>query len=231
VRSSTVLLITTVASVVLILFGTVALGEPPSASAGGPEVAAWFATQGTHARVFTWALTLLVPLTATSGALIRARLPAPHRDVFLVGLIVFLADTTVSGWLWAGLSWHADRLQPATARTLLDVASFWGPVLNGATISMLAPVTVLSWGHRPVLPRWLGVLGAVALAEQCIETVTVFGRTGFIAPGGPMNIYLGASLVTLWMLCLGITLSRRPVPRAGRLDEDSTRTAPRVTTD
>ncbi|MDX6584793.1 MAG: hypothetical protein QOI10_3977, partial [Solirubrobacterales bacterium] len=68
---------------------------------------------------------------------------------------------------------------------------------------------VLSWGRRAVLPRWLGVVGAVALAEQTIETVTIFGQTGFIAPGGPMNVYLGAGLVSIWVLCLGITLAKR----------------------
>jgi hypothetical protein len=33
-------------------------------------------------------------------------------------------------------------------------------------------------------------------------------RHGFIAPGGPMNIYLGAGLVALALLSLGIALAR-----------------------
>jgi hypothetical protein len=204
-RSSTVLSTTTF---VLIFVGTTSLGAPPGAAAGGQEVLGWFAAQGGHARLYAWVLVLSTPVFATFTALVRARLPAPHRDVFLIGAVAFLAETAVSTWFWAGMAWHVDQLQPATARTLLDVASFWGPVLNGATISMLAPVVALSWGRRPVLPRWLGAVGAVALAEQTVETVTIFGQSGFTAPGGPMNVYLGAGLVSIWILCLGLRLAR-----------------------
>jgi fucose 4-O-acetylase-like acetyltransferase len=207
-RSSAILFTTTIASVLLIFAATAALGEPPGAASSGQEVADWFATQGGNARMYAWLMALFVPFFAAFVALVRARLPAPHRDVFLIGAVALVAETAISTWLWAGLSWHAEQLQPATARTLLDVASFWGPVLNGATISMLAPVVVLSWGERAVLPRWLGVVGAVALAEQTIETVTIFGQDGFTAPGGPMNVYLGAALVSIWLLCLGIRLAR-----------------------
>jgi hypothetical protein len=207
-RSATLLYTTTVAAVVLIFVGTTALGETPGPSASGQEVADWFVAHGGQARMYAWLMVLFVPAFATFIALVRARLPRPHRDVFVIGAVALIAETTVSTWIWAGLSWHAEQLEPATARTLLDVASFWGPVLNSVTITMLAPVVVLSWGRRAVLPRWLGVVGAVALAEQTIETVTIFGQTGFIAPGGHMNTYLGAGLVSIWLLCLGITLAR-----------------------
>ena len=35
--------------------------------------------------------------------------------------------------------------------------------------------------------------------EQAIETITVFGQTGFIAPGGTMNMYLGGAIGFLWV--------------------------------
>ena len=122
----------------------------------------------------------------------------------------------MQGWVWGGLAWHASDLQPATARTLLDVASFWGPVLTSTTVTMLAPVALLGLrGEAPALPRWLGAIAAVALVEQLIETVTIFGSHGFIAPGGPMNIYLGAGLTAVALLSLGIALARSPMrPRA-----------------
>src|ERR1700686_4378507 len=40
---------------------------------------------------------------------------------------------TVYEWTWAGLALHADRLDPATARSLLDVVIFYGPVATGTT--------------------------------------------------------------------------------------------------
>jgi hypothetical protein len=89
---------------------------------------------------------------------------------------------------------------PVTARTLLDIAIFWGPVLTGATTTLIAPVTLLALRGRAGLPFWLGVLGAVAFAEQAIETITIFGSTGFTEPGSTMNLQLGAGLTAAWML-------------------------------
>jgi hypothetical protein len=91
-------------------------------------------------------------------------------------------------------------LEPATARTVLDVALFWEPVLTGVTTTMIAPVTLLALPGHAGLPRWLGMLGAIAFAEQAVETVTIFGSTGFTEPGGPMNLQLGAGLTAAWML-------------------------------
>lgn len=83
---------------------------------------------------------------------------------------------------------------------VLDVAVFWGPVLTGATTTMIAPVTLLALRGHAGLPRWLGVVGAVAFAEQAVETVTIFGSTGFTEPGDAMNLQLGAGLVWGWWL-------------------------------
>ena len=151
-----------------------------------------------------WAITVTTPLLGIVFALMRRLLPAPHRDVFLIGAIGIVATTAVQSWTWAGLALHADRLEPATARTVLDVALFWGPVLTGATTTMMPPVTLLALLREAGLPVWLGILGAVAFGEQCVETVTVFGSTGFTEPGGAMNLQLGAGLVWAWILAFGL---------------------------
>jgi hypothetical protein len=207
-RSATVLLSVTIASVVLYVAAALALGTPPDTTAGGAEVAGWFAAHDSAVRTYVWLLTLLAPVAGTQVALIRHRLPAPYRDVFLVGGITFVAETAVTSWIWGALSAHATTLGPDTARALLDVASFWGPVLTGSTVTMLAPVVVAAARGDLHLPRWLTVLGVVALVEQVVETITVFGHTGFTAPGGPMNLYLGALLTLAWFAGLGVTVAR-----------------------
>ncbi|GLZ44271.1 hypothetical protein Acsp06_04560 [Actinomycetospora sp. NBRC 106375] len=208
-RSSTILLTTTVASVVLYVAAAGALGTPPDATAAGDEVVAWFAAHGSAVRTYVWCLTLLAPVAGVSVALVRERLPRPYRDVYFLGGVTFVAETAVVGWIWGALSAHQGMLEAGTARALLDVAAFWGPVLTGSTVTMLAPVVVATARGALALPRWLTVLGAVALVEQIVETITVFGRTGFTAPGGPMNLYLGAVLTLAWFAALGIVLARR----------------------
>jgi hypothetical protein len=185
---------------VLYLAGTVALGTPPEAADTGAQVVAWFREHRDGVRWFVWAITVNAPVFALMFALMRRLLPAPHRDVFFIGAIAFVGTTAVQTWFWAGLALHADQLEPATARAILDVAIFWGPVLTGATMTMIAPVTLLALRGQAGLPQWLGILGAVAFIEQAVETVTVFGSTGFTEPGGAMNLQLGAGLVTIWLL-------------------------------
>jgi hypothetical protein len=192
-----------IAVLILYAVGVIALGSPPSASDTGEQVVTWFRQHREDARWAVWAATVSVPFFAVMFALLRRLLPTPHRDVFLIGAVVFVTTYTVQAWTWGGLALHADHLQPATTRTVLDVALFWGPVLTGATTTMIAPVTLLALRGQE-LPRWLGVLGAIAFAEQAVEMITIFGSAGFTEPGGAMNLLLGAGLTATWMLAFAV---------------------------
>ncbi|MEO7427913.1 MAG: hypothetical protein ABIY48_00890 [Acidimicrobiales bacterium] len=202
------LLTSTAGFALLYVAATASLGTTPEATDSGAAVAAWFLDNREHVRLWLWLSTLGVPFFAVFATLVRSSLPSPHRDLFFFGAIAFVAETAVQGWFWAGLSLHPDQLDPATARTLLDVASFWGPVLTATTIMTLAPVALLALRREAGLPRWLGVVSAVALVEQVAETVTTMGTHGFTAPGGPMNLFLGAGLVAVAWISLGIAVAR-----------------------
>jgi hypothetical protein len=87
---------------------------------------------------------------------------------------------------------------------VLDVSVFFGPILTGATTTMMVPVVWLALRGEAALPYWPGLLGALAFAEQAIETITIFGATGFTQPGGSMNLQLGAGLTVAWILSFGV---------------------------
>jgi hypothetical protein len=207
---SMVLLAATIGFGALYLAAGIVLGSTPDASDDGQAVAAWFRDNDGEVRAWLWLLTLSLPLFAIFATLVRSRLAAPHNDLFFFGAIAFVAETAVQGWIWAGMAWHADELAPGTARTLLDVASFWGPVLTSTTVMMLAPVVLLALRGGAGLPRWLGLLAGLAAVEQLVETITIFGDDGFIAPGGGMNIFLGAGLTGIALLAIGIVVARMP---------------------
>lgn len=160
------------------------LDARPDAAASGAVLAAWFQENGGRVRWAISVLTLSALPSAIVFALLRSVLPAPHRDVFLIGAIGTTATTSVQTWTWLDLALHPDHLDPRTARTVLDVAIFWGPVLTGSTVTMMAAPTWLTLRGEAGLPRWLGVVGLVACAEQLVETITIFGSTGFTEPGG-----------------------------------------------
>jgi hypothetical protein len=198
-----------VAGGVLYLVGAIALGSPPDSTASGAKVAAWFADHEHAARLYAWTAAFGTLAFAVLTGLVRELLPAPHRTVFVLGAAAFVVETAVQAWIWAGLALHASDLQPATARLALDIASFWGPILTGATTAMIGAVTLFGMQSPAIVPRWLTAIGAIAFAEQAIETITVFGTHGFIAPGGGMNLILGAGLSLVWFVALVVWAAPR----------------------
>jgi len=200
---SRALLGATAAYAILSTVGLVAFGTLPAASETGAQLVAWFREHGDSVRWGVWAFTAAAPPFALMVALLRRLLPAPHGDMFLIGAVAFMAALAVYTWTWAGLALHTDQLEPATARAILDVAVFFGPVLTGSTTTMMAPVTLLAMSRQPRIPRWLGALGLIAFVEQAVETITIFGSTGFAQPGGAMNMQLGAGLTFSWILAFG----------------------------
>jgi hypothetical protein len=198
------LLTATLAYIVLVVAALAALGTTPAATETGAQLVGWLREHRSAVQWSMWAFTVGTPALAVMLAIERRLLPSPYSDVFFIGGIAILISTAVQSWFLAGLALHADQLEPATARALLDVAVFFGPILTGATTTMMAPVTLLALRSKAGLPMWLGLLGAVAFLEQSIETVTIFGSTGFTQPGGAMNLQLGAGLTLAWMLAFGL---------------------------
>jgi hypothetical protein len=202
---------------VLYLVGALVLGSPPSATDSPAKVATWFAHHSNAVRVYAWTAAFGTLAFATVAGIVRGVLPAPSRDVFQLGAAAFIVETAIQAWCWAGLALHPGSMQPATARLVLDVALFWGPILTGATTTMIGAVTVLGLRRPALIPRWLTGLGLAAFAEQAIETITVFGTHGFTAAGGAMNTVLGAALTAAWLAGLVVwTIARLSNAAAGK---------------
>ncbi|MEX3007288.1 hypothetical protein [Hoeflea sp. TYP-13] len=199
-KPSRILLITILATAAFYIYSFVALGSGfPTIDSSGQEVVDWFTNNGGKARTYAWTAAFISLGLAIFAGQIAALLPKPHRYIFFAGVLGFAITVQVQAWIWAGLAFHPQGLDPAAARTIFDIAAFWGPLVNGSTMTMAAPVMVLGLGASPLIPRWLTGLSAVFLFEQAIETVTVFGQSGFLAPGGTMNVYLGGVLGFLWV--------------------------------
>lgn len=200
-KPSHLLLLTTIATGTLYVVSFVALGnDRPTIETSGQEIVAWLTENGARARTYAW-LSALVSMGFTIfGGLIASALPQPHRYIFLGGALGFAITAQVQAWFWAGLAFHPQDLDAGTARVLLDITQFWGPVVNASMVAMAAPIAALGIGADPVVPRWLAWLSAIFGIEQAIETITVFGQSGFIAPGGTMNVYLGGVLGFLFVV-------------------------------
>jgi hypothetical protein len=199
-KPSRVLLLTILATAALYVASFVALGSSyPTIDSSGQEIVKWFSDNGTRARIYAWTAAFVSLGLAAFGGQVSALLPKPHRYIFFAGVLGCAITPQVQAWFWAGLAHHPDSLDPAAARTIFAIASYWGPLVNGSTATMAAAVAALGFGAPPIIPRWLTWLSVIFFLEQAIETITVFGQAGFIAPGGTMNVYLGGAIGFIWV--------------------------------
>ena len=150
----------------------------------------------------------------------RDRLAGPPGYVFTIGSAVVLVEFFIAMWFTAGLALHPEQLGSATARTVTDIVTMFGPILTVADIMVAVPILLAANDGR--FPRWLGILAAAFAVEQLIETITIIGPSAsFISPGGAMNFYLGGSLFIIFFLALGVALSQEQLAedRSAAVDE------------
>ncbi len=199
-KSSRILLIVILATGALYIASFVALGSSyPTIESTGKEIVDWFSNNGANARTYAWTAAFVSLGLAIFGGQISAVLPKPNRYIFMAGVLGWAITMQVQAWFWAGLALHPKGLDPAAARTIFDIPNYWGPLINGSTTTMAAAIAVLGFGASPLIPRWLTWLSVVFFLEQAVETITVFGQSGFIAPGGAWNVYVGGVIGFAWV--------------------------------
>lgn len=199
-------MVASVAFAVLSVVAVVVVPLGPGVERPGADVVEHLGAHAGTIRLQTLLTALALLALAVVIGYARDRLDGPAGYVFTVGAAVLIAQVGIAAWFNAGLALHAGSLDPATARTLADIASMWGPVLTVAAIMLAGPVV---WAARQGrFPRWLAVIAAVFVVEQFVELLTIIGPVGsFIAPGGPMNVFLGGALFGVFLFALGLALA------------------------
>ena len=199
-----------IAYVVLICAGLFALPAPPEVSASGARLVRYLQDHGSGVRLSTWLATwATVPLVLLVAHL-RSRLVGIGRDVMLLGAVGLIVPTMVWSWFNVGLALHADHLDPTVARTVADVGAYFGAVLTVSVVLLISPIGLTAWRREGGFPRWFAWATAIFAAEQAVESITVFGHRGFLAPGGAMNFTLGAGLFVVWIVLAGVASSPAP---------------------
>lgn len=197
-----------VAWVALFVTGTAFLGTPLPVEASPQDTVAWLHGHQSSipVAVVTYALATVPFFVLVAWT--RRAIPDVYGYAFLGAAGAFLAQASVSWWFLSGAALHADSIQPATARALMDVWSYFGPILTTTDVVMAGAVAFAALKAN-ALPRWLGWLSAVFAVEQVAELATVYGTSGFAAPGGDWNNVVGAGLLVIWILALGFALGRQ----------------------
>ena len=201
-------LLAAVVFVVLLAAGHLLTGaRPPDVTASGDQVVAYFRDQGAAIRLSAWLTIIALLPFGVLVAWFRRQVRGAARDVLLLGGAAYVIVQTVWQVLSVAPALHPDQLDPRTARTLLDVAAYVGPMLTAGVILFAAPIAWASMRHDNTAPSWFLWLTVLLVVEQAVETITILGTSGLVAPGGPMNFPLGAVLFVVWVLACGAVFS------------------------
>ncbi len=198
-RSSRVLLITILATGLFYIAGFVALGSGyPTAESTGAEIVEWFTANGSNARIYAWTAAFVSLGLGIFGGQVSALLPKPHRYIFFAGVLGFAITAQVQAWFWAGLALHPEGLDAGAARPSSTYRTTGDRSSTDRPRPWQRPLPLSGSEPHDSIPRWLLWLSAIFFVEQAIETITVFGKSGFTAPNGPMNVYLGGVIGFAW---------------------------------
>jgi hypothetical protein len=215
-------LVAAIAFAVLSVLAVVVVPLGPGVERSGADVVEHLSAHadGIRLRALLTAAALLALVVVVGYA--RERITGPPGHIFAAGAAILVAQVGVQLWLTSGMALHASSLDPATARVLADIASMWGPLLTVAALMLAGPVI---WAARSGgFPHWLAVVAAVFAVEQLVQSLTIIGPPGsFIAPGGPMTVYLGGGLFLVFLFALGVGAAQPIAPvAAGRAPESDT---------
>lgn len=208
-NGSKVPLLAALGFIALYATGTAFLGTPVPIDASPADTQSWLQLRQDDIPVMVASFALAIVPFFVLVAWTRRALPDVYGFAFLGASAAFVTQAVVALWFYSGAAVHADTIDPQIARSLLDVASYFGPVLT-TTIVVMAGAVGLSALRERAFPTWFGWVTAVFVVEQVAELATVYGDSGFAAPGGAWNNVLGAGMFALWILLLGFVLGRRP---------------------
>jgi hypothetical protein len=213
-----------IAFALLSVCAVVVVPRAPGVDRSGTEVVEHFSTHAGLIRLQVLLAALALLALAVILGYARDRLDGPPAHILTIGSAVLIGQTGIALWFDAGLALHAETMDPATARTLSDIAAMWGPVLTVAAILTAGPVV---WAARQgCFPRWLAVIAAVFAVEQFVEMLTIIGPDAtFIAPGGPMNVFLGGALSVVFFAALGLAVALPADPAAESAGQTTADTA------
>lgn len=195
---------------VLFVAGQLVVPAPPAADAKGTVIVAYYRDHASAIRWSVWLTTLAGLAFVPVMAGMRRAATGLGRDVLLLGAASVLVATMIWTWISAALAYSPGRLDPSVATTMTALAAFYGPTLTVSVILLAAPLGWSAHRSKGMLPRWLAPVTAVLVAEQLVETLTIFGRSGFLAPGGPMNLLLGAGLFVAWVIAAASAITNSP---------------------
>ena len=194
----------------LYVVGSLVVEAPPDVTASAGEIRDYFADHDSGLRasslLFVLAGVPYLVFLVTLRRRIAARCTLIADSAFAGGLLLGAAAAVATmGRL--GLALNADELEPATARTVFDLLSYFEPVAVGPVLLLAGAVGLAALRQR-VLPGGVGWVSLAYAVYELVEAFTILGTDGAFAPGSTINS-VGSLLFVPWALCVAAGLARQ----------------------
>lgn len=191
----------------------------PSMSDSPASVAAYYAQHGNSARVGALLGTLaLLPLLCFMVALYH-RLKAAEGGSGSLSLLALLAGAMVCVVHFVFLSFlfqaaFRPRVVGPAVTNALDYAGTAGAAASVLYATLLLAVAVVTLRHGG-LPRWTGILAAIAAPLQLLYIPSIFGAQHiFDVTVGLLGVYATFGTFLLWCVAAGVAIGRPAVATA-----------------
>ncbi len=217
-----------IAGIVLLFAANAIVGSTPTAADPASKVARFLADGRT--KVLTSAILFAIGYVAllTFSVGLRGWLRR-GGDASALPTLVFGAGVwtiTVGSFAVmavASAAYLAPALDPGTARTSFEMSNVGFAFIGAPFVALLGAASFSSLKTR-ALPAWIGWVGLLGAALNLAKLVTVFPRSGFLAPGGGSSI-VAVIPIWVWSIATGVVLIRG-TKNASAVAASPTRTNP-----
>jgi len=130
--------------------------------------------------------------------------------------LVFIAVTLVGDALDGGTALDVSGLEPdpSAIRAMIEGHVLMFGSIGSVLLALVSGTSAYLIFLTAVVPRWTGVLAAIAAVSNLVWAPTAFGGTSptnFAAAGGWGNAVMAVFPWLVWVICIGITTVRGQV--------------------
>jgi len=209
--------IAAIAGIVMLFVANIQLGTPPKAEDSARAVARFMADKRSQVLVYValFGVAYILLMMFAAGLRQKLRRAGDRSDLpsLAFGSAVWINAVGLTGvGVLGAAAYHAPAVDPNTSRALFDLGNVVFALLGAPFAVLFAAASISAMGTR-AFPRWINWVGILAAVVNVAKLLTLFQRTGGLAPNGSLSI-LFIIPIWVWSIAVGVVMIRTRTPGA-----------------
>jgi hypothetical protein len=204
-----------IAGIVLLFVANIQLGTPPKAEDSARAVARFMADKRSQILVYValFGVAYILLMTFAAGLRQKLRRAGDRSDLpsLAFGAAVWINAVGLMGVAVLGAAaFRAPALDATTSQALGDIGNVAFALIGAPFAVLFAAASISAMGTR-AFPRWVNWVGILAAVVNVAKLLTLFQRTGGLAPNGSLSI-LFVIPIWVWSVAVGVLMIRSRSP-------------------